>query len=141
MQRHLTLRRFHLLPGEIDAGLSVAQFRLGLGHIGARIGKRRLRVRRINPQQEITRVQPAAVAEVGGQFDNPALHRRADLQCPTRAHLTEDSQNWGDPARLKPGHLRGIDLLAGGTTARLFGHAGLHGLEHGPAAKGEKAQR
>ena len=75
--------------GDLQRGRRIAHFGLGLGQVGLGQRQRVFEVGRVDPQQELPGLDPAAFLEPVAELDHRPAGLAADLQLAPRAHLAE----------------------------------------------------
>jgi len=113
---------------------------LGVLHVGLGAIKRRLGVRRVDPQQQVTRLHLCAFLEIRGEFDHRAAGRGPDVECAAALNLPEGGQHRGHGFGPRQIDVDGKDPLALRRHARFGVHAVLHGVAHQRAGKDQQGQ-
>ncbi|WP_342665317.1 hypothetical protein [Roseicyclus elongatus] len=127
----LALRRGDILAREVEGAGRLGQFILGIAQVGGGGIAGRLRLGRVDAQQELPRLDRTAILDIHGQFDHRALGGGPQFQRTPRPHLAKGSQNRNLRPEIKGQDLGRKDALARGRCAGLFRHAVLQGAPEG----------
>lgn len=129
-QRGLIARRTQLVPGEDEIAVGLAGFGFGIHQVAERPVIGRLRIRRVDPEQDLPGLDRAAIPEAGIEKDHRSFRLGAHLERPSAAHLAIGGQDGRDCLHLCAGHVDGKDALAPFGDARLVRQSCLYRLHH-----------